>query len=231
MDEQTAIAIVGFAYRAPGVGGKGLWEFLAESKSAWSPVPADRFDQDAFYHHDPEKPGCVSSRGAHFLPDDIYAFDAAFFNLTPDEAHAMDPQHRLLLECAVEAAEAAGIRLNDLAGTNMGVFAAHEISEYAQLLGEDLPTTSKYMATGTGACMFANRLSYFFDLSGPSVSVDAACASSTIALHLACQSLRSGECNTAFVGAASLIISPHMMSVLDTMGFVTFLIPIPARSS
>lgn len=111
------IAVVGYAYRAPCVGRKQLWEFLAQAKSAFSSVPPDRFQHDAFYHPDSEKAGCMSSKGGHFLPDDIYAFDAPFFNMTADEAMAMDPQHRMLLECAFEACENAGWPLDQLAGS------------------------------------------------------------------------------------------------------------------
>ena len=219
MDNGTPIAIIGYAYRAPGVGRKGLWEFLAEAKSAWSKVPADRFDQDAFYHPDSEKPGGFSSQGAHFLPDDIYGFDAPFFNLRAEEARSVDPQHRIMLECALEAAESAGLSLVELAGANIGVFSAIGSSEYAQQLMDDLPSTTRWTATGVAGCMFANRLSYFFDLTGPSVALDTACASSTYAIHMACQSLRAGECNAAFVGAGSLIYGPDQWNVLNKMGY------------
>ena len=103
MRDDTPIAIIGYSYRAPGVGRKGLWEFLTEAKSAWSKVPSDRFDQDAYYHPNSEKAGCFSTKGGHFLPDDIYSFDAAFFNLRAEEARVVDPHHRMMLECAFEA--------------------------------------------------------------------------------------------------------------------------------
>lgn len=91
---QSPIAVVGVAYRAPGIGRKGLYEFLAEGKSAFSPVPKERFEQGAYHHRNSEKAGVFSPEGAHFLPDDIYAFDAPFFNLNADEVRSMDPQHR-----------------------------------------------------------------------------------------------------------------------------------------
>lgn len=218
MHNDSPIAIVGLSYRAPGVGRKGLWDFLAEAKSAWSRVPVNRFDQDAYYHPDSGKGGCFSSQGAHFLPDNVYSFDAPFFNLRPDEARAVDPHHRMLLECALEAAESAGLSLGDLAGTNVGVFAAIGSPEYGQQAAEDLVSTTTWTALGNAPCMFANRLSYFFDLTGPSISLDAACASSSYAVHMACQSLRSGECNAAFVGASALILGPNQWSFLSNMG-------------
>lgn len=96
MVDQTAIAIIGYGYRAPGVGRKGLWEYLADAQSAWSNVPAHRFDQDAYYHADPEKPGCYASKGGHFLPHDIFAFDAAFFQVCAGWRKAHVPRKSLL---------------------------------------------------------------------------------------------------------------------------------------
>lgn len=220
MPADVPIAIIGSAYRAPGIGRKGLWEFLSEARSAWSAVPSDRFQQSAVHHAASSslKPGLFSGAGAHFLPDDIYAFDPAFFNLTADEARAMDPQHRVLMECALEACESAGLSLPSIANTQTGVFAALAQPEYGYQAFEDLPTTTKFTATGIAMTMFANRLSYWFGLRGPSISVDAACASSSYALHLACQSIRSGECNSAFVGGCALIVSPATWATLDLIG-------------
>ena len=92
----SPIAVVGVAYRAPGVGRKGLYEFLAEARSAFSPIPKERFQQDSYCYNDSEKPGVFAPKGAHFLPDDIYAFDAPFFNMNTEEATSMDPQYRRL---------------------------------------------------------------------------------------------------------------------------------------
>ncbi|KAJ4245071.1 hypothetical protein NW762_014282 [Fusarium torreyae] len=148
MPDHSPIAIVGLSYRAPGVGRKGLWEYLAEAKSAWSKVPAERFDYDAFYHPDKDKAGCISAAGGHFLPGDVYSYDAPFFNLRPEEARAVDPHHRMLLECALEAAESAGISLTDLAGSNTGVFSAIGSPEHGHMLGEDMPASSTWTCAG-----------------------------------------------------------------------------------
>ena len=134
----------------------------------------------------------------------------------------MDPQCRILLEVAFEAAENAGLTLSDLLGSRTGVFAAGADSEYSIAMAEDMPTSSKYNALGGAPTMFANRLSYFFGLTGPSVTLDAACASSSYALHLACQNILAGECSTAFIGGAKLINGPAHWSGLDTMGCVRF---------
>lgn len=218
MSQRQPLAIVGYAYRAPGVGRKGLFEFLEKGESAWSKVPADRFNHEAHYHPDNRRPGFISSQGGHFLPDDLYAFDPAFFNIKADETRSMDPQHRLLLECAFEAAENAGVTLPELLGANVGVFASSDKSEYYNSEAQDLQTASIFTATGVNPCMFSNRLSYFFGLIGPSVSVDAACASSSYALHLACQSILAGECSAAFVGGAKTLNGPNQWIELDTLG-------------
>ncbi|KAK2053251.1 hypothetical protein LY76DRAFT_668243 [Colletotrichum caudatum] len=212
------IAVIGVAYRAPGVGRKGLSDFLSDARSAFSRVPKDRFDHESFHYSDSAKPGALSAKGAYFLPDDIYAFDAPFFNITAEEAVSMDPQIRVLLECAFEASENAGLPLDRLSGSNTAVFSAQEEAEYGQQMIEDLPTSTKYCITGNAGCMVSNRISYFFNLRGPSISLDSACSSSGYAVHMACQSLRSGECETAFVGASSLMINHHTMSQLDTLG-------------
>ncbi|KAG9259098.1 putative polyketide synthase [Emericellopsis atlantica] len=216
----SPIAVVGLSYRAPGVGRKGLWDYLAEAKSAWSTVPPSRFDYDAYHHPDKDKAGCIAAAGGHFLPEDedIYSFDAPFFNLRPEEARAVDPHHRMLLECALEAAESAGVTLPHLAGSNSGVFSAIGSPEHGHMLGEDMPASSTWTCAGGAPCMFANRLSYFFDLHGPSIALDAACASSTYAVHMACQSLRAGECDSAFASGAALLMGPGQWSFLDTMG-------------
>ncbi|KAH7318044.1 putative polyketide synthase [Stachybotrys elegans] len=217
MTDQESLAVVGYAYKAPGVGRNGLWEFLVDAKSAWSKVPADRFKHESFYS-DKTGGGLIKVQGAHFLPDDIYAFDPAFFNLKADEARATDPQHRHLLECAYEAAESAGLTLPELMGARVGVFAAYDASEYSLQSYEDMSGVSQYTAVGTAPTMTANRLSYFFGTTGPSITVDAACAGSSYALHLACRSVLAGECEAAFVGGAKVLNGVGAWVTLDTMG-------------
>ena len=222
MSQRQPLAIVGYAYRAPNVGRKGLWEFLEQGKLAWSPVPSNRFNHDAYYHPNAEKAGFISSKGGHFVPDDPYAFDPSFFKISAEEAKFMDPQQRCLLECAFEATESAGIPLSDLLGSNMGVFASGTDPDHAIAIAKDLMNSSKYAAFGSSQSLFANRLSHFFGLTGPSVAVDAACSSSTYALHLACQSVLAGDCSTAFVGGSKLLIGPFGWAGLDLLGYVHY---------
>lgn len=167
MTGDSPLAIVGLSYRAPGVGRKGLWDFLCEAKSAWSPTPEQRFDHDAYYHPDHSKAGCISAKGGHFLPDDIYAFDAPFFKMTADEALNVDPHQRLLLECAFEAAENAGIDLATLAGSSTGVYAAAGSLDHIHQSSEDMSFGNRHSAVGMSLSLLANRVSHFFDLLGP----------------------------------------------------------------
>nr|UPN67571.1 hypothetical protein [Pestalotiopsis sp.] len=218
MTNDTPIAVVGLSYRAPGIGRKGLWDYLTQARSAWTKMPPERFDQSAYWNPGAEKSGVFRAEGAHFLPDDIYAFDAAFFNMRAEEARSSDPQHRMMLECALESAEDAGHSLLDLAGKKIGVFVGCGQQEYSQRLGDDQHSVKTFSATGVAACMVANRISYFFDIDGPSVALDAACASSVYAAHQAVSALRNGECDGAFVGAAALSLGPGGWLALEKTG-------------
>ncbi|KAI0197163.1 putative polyketide synthase [Xylaria flabelliformis] len=221
MPGDIPIAVVGLAYRAPGVGRKGLWDYLAQARSAWTEIPTTRFDLSAYWKPGADKSGVFKAEGAHFIPGDIYAFDAAFFNMRAEEARNSDPQHRMLLECALEAAEDAGHSLLDLAGKKIGVFIGSGQSEYSQRLSDDPHSANTFTATGTAPCMAANRLSYFFDIDGPSITLDAACASSLYAAHQAVSALHNGDCDGAFLGAASLTISPGSWLALEKTGVLS----------
>ncbi|KAI0402885.1 putative polyketide synthase [Xylaria palmicola] len=218
MSGDIPVAVIGLAYRAPGVGRKGLWDYLTQARSAWTTIPGARFDQSAYWKPGRDKSGVFRAEGAHFLSGDIYAFDAAFFNMRAEEARNSDPQHRMLLECALEAAEDAGRTLLDLAGSKFGVFVGGGQNEYSQRLADDHHAAKTFSATGVAPCMAANRISYFLGIHGPSIVLDAACASSLYAAHQAVSALRNGECDGAFVGAASLTLGPGGWIALEKTG-------------
>ena len=113
---------------------------MEEGKSAWSLVPPDRFNHDAYHHSNAEKPGFISFQGAYFLLDDIYAFEPSFFRISAKEACFIDPQHRLLLEGAFKSVENAGLTLPDLLSSNAGNLAAGVDSDYSVAMVQDLPT-------------------------------------------------------------------------------------------
>ena len=212
----TPIAIVGIGCRLPGdvADTEQLWQLLAAGRNAWSPVPADRYTEGAFYHPSPDNNGTTSHRGGHFLSQNIAAFDAAFFGVSPLEAHAMDPQQRLLLEVTYEAFENAGIPIEQARGSNTAVYVATFTHDYDRSIYKDPSDVPKYHTTGTGDAITSNRISYTFDLKGPSMTLDTGCSGSMVALHQACQSLRTRESSMAMASGVNLILSPdHMIGM------------------
>ncbi|KAL4890688.1 hypothetical protein BDV59DRAFT_209620 [Aspergillus ambiguus] len=194
-EKVTPIAIVGCGGRFPGDASNPdrLWEILRDSKSTLSETPRNRFNVDAFYHPQPSRPGSQNFKGGHFMNLAIDAFDAPFFTIPPSEARAMDPQQRMCLEVAYEALENAGVPLSKVSGSPTSCYVGCFNHDYRNILNKDETTLPFYNATGTEASCLSNRVSWFFNLAGPSMTVDTACSSSLVALHLACQSIRAGE--------------------------------------
>ena len=195
-------------------GPESLWQFLSDGRSAVGEVPPDRWA--SFDDGSPEVAAALSgtTRWGSFLSD-VDAFDAEFFEISPREAAKMDPQQRLLLEVAYEALEHAGIPADSLRHTQTGVFAGACLGEYGYLASTDLSQVDAWSGTGGALSIIANRVSYFFDLRGPSVTVDTACSSSLVAVHLACQSLRTGDSNLALAAGVNLLLSPAVTRSFD----------------
>ncbi|MFC3999001.1 beta-ketoacyl synthase N-terminal-like domain-containing protein [Nocardiopsis sediminis] len=195
----AAIAVIGMACRFPGAPDPGAyWRLLADGASAIGEVPRDRDDL--------LRPAGGPRRGG-FL-DRVDAFDAGFFGIAPREAAAMDPQQRLMLELGWEALEDSGTVPAALSGTETGVFVGAMADDYAALVHRSGPTAiTRHTATGLYRGAIANRVSYVLGVCGPSVAVDAGQASGLVAVHLACESLRTGESRIALAGAVSLILA------------------------
>lgn len=206
------IAIIGYACRLPGQVSSptDLWELCTRGRSGWSPIPKDRFTFEAYHHANPSKTGTFNQAGGYFLDQDPARFDAPFFNVSAQEAISMDPQQRLLLECSYEALESAGIPKESLSGRQVGVFVGGNVADYEQHNVRDVETIPMYQATGCATSLQSNRISYFFNLRGPSLTVDTACSSSLVALHYAVQSLRNGESKEALVAGCRLNILPDL---------------------
>ncbi|KAK4862692.1 hypothetical protein LT330_002825 [Penicillium expansum] len=205
------IAIVGMACRLPPeISSLGdFWSFCAQGKSAWAENPEGRFENAAFWNQNADRKGKINNKGGHYLSHNLAHFDAPFFRITANEAKAMDPQQRFLLEITYEALENGGFPVEELAGKDVAVFAANSFSDYLHGITRDPETAPTFAMTGCDPCMIANRLSHFFDFRGPSITVDTACSSGLTAIHLACQSLRSGDAPYAIVAAAHLNIYPQ----------------------
>ncbi len=214
------VAIVGLGCRFPqGETPEEYWRLLVEGRDALREVPADRWDAGAFYDPDPERPGKIASKWGCFL-DRVDEFDARFFGISPREAVSVDPQQRLLLEVAWEALEDAGTPAESLAGSNTGVFIGLCNNDYAHLQSSEPERVDVYTGVGISLSVSAGRLSYAFDFRGPSLIVDTACSSSLTALHLACQSLRTKECDVAVAGAVALMLAPLSTLVASRMGLL-----------
>lgn len=212
-DHETAteaIAIIGLGCRFPGAPDPdSFWQLLRDGKDAITEVPPDRWDLRAFYDPNRATQGKMHTRWGGFLQH-VDQFDPSFFSISPREAVRMDPQQRLLLEVAWEALEHAGLAADKVAGSQTGVFIGISSNDYAQLGPDDPSLIDAYAGTGNAHSIAANRLSYFLDLQGPSIAIDTACSSSLVAVHMACQSLRNGECNMALAGGVNVILSPEL---------------------
>ncbi|MGO3223862.1 MAG: SDR family NAD(P)-dependent oxidoreductase [Halomonas sp.] len=207
------VAIIGAAHRFPGTTPETFWQDLQAEKDLVTEVAADRWSLDAYQHPDKRHPGTSVTFAAGSLGD-ISGFDAEFFGISPREAANMDPQQRMLLELAWEAMEDASIVPSSLRGSQCGVFLGVASLDYSYRIADDMAAIDASTATGNTSSIASNRLSYVFDLHGPSMSLDTACSSSMVAFHQACQSIRSGETNMALAGGISLHLHPY--------GFIIF---------
>lgn len=209
--EQEHIAIIGIGCRFPGKlnNVEDFWNFLAEGGDAVVEVPADRWNIDRFYDPVPGIPGKSMAKHGGFI-EGIDQFDPQFFGISPREAPYIDPQQRLLLETAWEAIEDAGVVLDPVHGTDIGVFAGISHTDYQNIQGgaTDRAGISPHSPTGNAHSIAANRISYCLNLTGPSIAMDTACSSALTAVHVACEHLRKGHCAAALAGGVTVMITP-----------------------
>ena len=207
---ENAIAIVGFAFRFPNdiSDETDFWSALTAEDDLVTQIPSNRWATTELQHPKRNEPGRSITFSAGTLSK-IDEFDAAFFGISAREAAWLDPQQRLLLELSWEAMENAGIVPSSLAGSDCAVYVGISGLDYGTRALDDLAGVSAHLMTGNTLSIAANRLSYIFDLHGPSVSVDTACSSSLVALHQACNCLHTGDASTALVGGVNLLLHPY----------------------
>ncbi|UII23759.1 type I polyketide synthase [Fulvivirga ligni] len=209
-NEKKPIAIVGIGCRFPGSSSSpaSFWEMLINETDAIIDVPADRWDNRRFYDENDNKSGKIRAKQGGFLTENIGEFDPMFFGISPREAEPLDPQTRLLLEVAYEAIEDSGHTLKAIRGSRTGVFiGGFTFDNYGlQTIKPNRELINSHTATGVTLTMYSNRLSYTFDLKGPSISIDTACSSSLVSTHYACQSIWNGESEMALVGGVNLML-------------------------
>ncbi len=212
-NSDTLIAVIGMAGRFPGAADvDSFWRLLAERGDAIRPVPKERWDASA--QLDPEK--AVQSVGG-FL-DDVDQFDPTFFGISPREAEDIDPQQRLMLEASWIALEDGGQRPEALAGTRTGVYVGASWHDYEILRKDRGANATQHTAVGNALDVVAARVSYFYKLKGPSLTVETGCSSAMVALHLATQALSAGDIDGAIVGGVNLILAPDVSIGLTRFG-------------
>ncbi|KAK2036540.1 ketoacyl-synt-domain-containing protein [Colletotrichum somersetense] len=217
--EDDAIAIIGLSSRLPGEASnpENFWNLIVNGRSSYSET-SKRWNTAGFHDTANNRPNTCVAQGGYFLDQDLSKFDASFFHISQQEAVAMDPQQRLMLEVSYEAFENAGIRMDQLSAT--GCYVGVMGTDWRESFSRDPEAVPKYAYTGSGTEFVSSRVSWFYNLTGPCMTVNTACSSSLVAMHLACQSLRTGECESALVGGVNLMINPDLSCYLSGQKFL-----------
>lgn len=218
--EDRQIAVVGMAGSYPGAEDvDAMWRMFEQGRSGVGDLPEGRWSE---YGDDPETARRMKeARLTGGYLEDIAAFDAEFFGLSPLEAANMDPQQRILLSLTWEALEDAGIPANTLRGTDVGVYMGTTNNDYGMLITADPSEAHPYALTGNSSAVIANRISYAFDFRGPSVALDTACSSSLVAIHQAVRALRDGDASVAVTGGVNLLANPFATIAFSELGVLS----------
>ncbi|AJQ95675.1 SDR family NAD(P)-dependent oxidoreductase [Gynuella sunshinyii] len=211
------IAIIGMDGRFPeSEDVEAFWQTLRTGKNVITEIPADHWDYRPWYDEDREVADKTYCKWGSFVSG-VDEFDAAFFNITPQEAAWMDPQMRLFLQSVYRCGEDAGL-INDIRGSDTGVFVGVCSHDYMDRVTELDAPMNPHLGTGTAQTVVANRVSFLLNLTGPSLAVNTACSSSLFALHQACHAIHRQECGMAFVGGTNLLLSSHHYRYFSSIG-------------
>ena len=214
--KQTDVAIIGIAGRYPEAEDLAtFWQNLKTAKNCISEIPRTRWDWKSFFDSEASKPGSSYSKWGGFISDPS-KFDPLFFGMSPKDAEITDPNERVFLECAWHTLEDAGyaIGADRCIGRDVGVFVGVMNGAYERI-SADYNIEKGWSAAQSAYWSIANRVSYAFDFCGPSMALDTACSSSVTAIHMACVSLNSGECEAAIAGGVNLILHPSQLRNLS----------------
>ncbi|PVH94151.1 polyketide synthase [Periconia macrospinosa] len=203
------IAVVSLACRLSGgiASPEDLWDMLELGREAVVDIPKNRWDADCLYNSEPRTPGKSYSRKGCFI-DSVHSFDAQYFGISPREARGLDPTQYIMLETCWEGLERAGYTRSQLNGSQTGVFIGVTNSVANMVAPSSLADLDGYQITGTASSTLSRRISYNLGLEGPAITLDTTCSSSLVATHVACNSLRQGECDMAVVGGITLLLTP-----------------------
>lgn len=214
------IAVIGMSGRFPGADNLDeFWENLSNGVSSVTEVPKERWDISQYYDPDEDKMDKTNSKWGGFLKD-IDKFDPAFFNISGMEAEVMDPQQRIFLEECWKALEDAGYANDYILGTKCGVFVGAAPRDYLSIVSENTDITAQAFWGNTGSIL-ASRISYFLNLKGPAITIETACSSSLVSIHLACQSIRTGECDMAIAGGIWICTTPYYYIYTSNAGMLS----------
>ncbi|HEX8095914.1 SDR family NAD(P)-dependent oxidoreductase, partial [Jatrophihabitans sp.] len=220
-DQDGAIAVIGMSGRFPDAADlAGYWRNLCASHDSVREVPAQRWDIAEFYDPDRQAAGRTSSKWAALL-DRVDEFDPRFFRLSPLEAEAMDPQQRLFLQTAWSSVEDAGYAVDDGQSRRWGVFVGCAAGDYQELLRQAGQDETAHAFLGNSSSVLAARVAYLMNLTGPTMALDTACSSSLVAVHLACESIRAGDCDAALAGGVALMLTPRMHILTSKAGMLS----------
>ncbi|XP_069131978.1 phenolphthiocerol/phthiocerol polyketide synthase subunit C-like [Argopecten irradians] len=220
-DEDNAFAIVGVGCKFPGADNLDeFWRVLLNGENHVIEIPPERWNVDAFYNEDPMEPGKTNVRRAGFIRK-YDMWDNKLFGVSQVETARIDPQQRYVLDCVHMAMEDGGITREDLNETDTGVYIGAMNDDYRESANDELTAMTNYTLTGSSLSIIAARVSYIYNLLGPSMCIDTACSSSLVAIHLAIQAIKSGDCKAAICGGVNSILYPHIFVPLSKARMVS----------